>query len=599
MKTGTGLVSVATYGDSDKLALMNLVLKDCSCVQKHYLCFSTAPAYNILALLGRRFVPGLQNLVCLFCFADILSAVMCMGVTAGAYILTLFTASAKDVSSHFIFIIACSLLCMQTKHRECVLSLILVSPLRRTPSRTEWLYNIVLFSELVMSILLYFYVMCAVVKGTLLKWYFSKDCYGKTGTGLVSVAIYGDPDEPPLATYPNLALNYKTPSWTEWLYSDVKSIIFQWMCGVVKETLRKLYFIKVQCMFLPLTSHALLPYTRWFNANGCILTWQEVCRNAVGLELDILWACKRVRSSTSVFPLDCYVKSGTSLVSIDIFEDPQKPALKHFLYFSTTSAYNKSALLGTRLVPRILNLICSLCFAYMFLWWESYPAMFGATPISYDGPSPSLDDLTDQISETWCSDVFRYDSRSTAKDVSSQFIFITTCSLLCVQIKYRERVLEHHPGQNNCIIRSPFLNLPINSSLKESSPYKAFYYLYVMSNLLYFYGMCGVVKETLLKWYFSKEVYRDIVGLELDILQACRRVSSSTSVSLFVSLSLPINLLFDMEGNFWRRPDITEELKKLCCRSLIVVGEDSCFHAEALHMAMKFDRRFSALVKVS
>lgn len=73
-----------------------------------------------------------------------------------------------------------------------------------------------------------------------------------------------------------------------------------------------------------------------------------------------------------------------------------------------------------------------------------------------------------------------------------------------------------------------------------------------MSNLLYFYGMCGVVKELLLKRYFSK-VYpcfnfsqtifvflvvewldfkywlQDVRGnaqvLESDIVQACRRVS--------------------------------------------------------------------------
>lgn len=47
-----------------------------------------------------------------------------------------------------------------------------------------------------------------------------------------------------------------------------------------------------------------------------------------------------------------------------------------------------------------------------------------------------------------------------------------------------------------------------------------------------------------------------------------------------------------------RRPDITKGLRKLQCRSLIFVGENSPFHSEALHMTSKLDRRFSALVEV-
>lgn len=47
-----------------------------------------------------------------------------------------------------------------------------------------------------------------------------------------------------------------------------------------------------------------------------------------------------------------------------------------------------------------------------------------------------------------------------------------------------------------------------------------------------------------------------------------------------------------------RRPDISEGLRKLRCRSLIFVGDMSPFHSEALHMTSKLDRRFSALVEV-
>lgn len=47
-----------------------------------------------------------------------------------------------------------------------------------------------------------------------------------------------------------------------------------------------------------------------------------------------------------------------------------------------------------------------------------------------------------------------------------------------------------------------------------------------------------------------------------------------------------------------RRPDITEGLKRLKCRTLIFVGDSSPFHSDALHMTAKLDRRFSALVEV-
>ncbi|XLR34664.1 hypothetical protein S83_062564, partial [Arachis hypogaea] len=79
-----------------------------------------------------------------------LSAVMCMGVAAGAYILTLFA----------------------MKYRQRVFGLILVSPLCKEPSWTEWLCN------KVMTNLLYFCGMCGVAKEMFLKRYYSKDIRG-------------------------------------------------------------------------------------------------------------------------------------------------------------------------------------------------------------------------------------------------------------------------------------------------------------------------------------------------------------------------------------------------------------------------------------
>lgn len=83
-----------------------------------------------------------------------LDAVMCMGVTAGAYILTLFAvrlylimqhAYLLKTVTHVLFCFDSSSTCFQMKYRERVIGLILVSPLCKAPSWTEWLYNKVCF----------------------------------------------------------------------------------------------------------------------------------------------------------------------------------------------------------------------------------------------------------------------------------------------------------------------------------------------------------------------------------------------------------------------------------------------------------------------
>ena len=46
------------------------------------------------------------------------------------------------------------------------------------------------------------------------------------------------------------------------------------------------------------------------------------------------------------------------------------------------------------------------------------------------------------------------------------------------------------------------------------------------------------------------------------------------------------------------RYDLTEELKQLQCTTLMFVGENSEFHAEAVHMTSKLERRYCALAEV-
>ena len=47
-----------------------------------------------------------------------------------------------------------------------------------------------------------------------------------------------------------------------------------------------------------------------------------------------------------------------------------------------------------------------------------------------------------------------------------------------------------------------------------------------------------------------------------------------------------------------RRVDLSEGLRKLQCRTLIFIGENSAYHSEAVHMTTKLDRRYGALVEV-
>ena len=74
---------------------------------------------------------------------------MCMGVTAGAYVLTLFAVyqlyTLSNVVNENHNIVLCFPLLLsplsQIKYAERVQGLILVSPLCKTPSWTEWFVN--------------------------------------------------------------------------------------------------------------------------------------------------------------------------------------------------------------------------------------------------------------------------------------------------------------------------------------------------------------------------------------------------------------------------------------------------------------------------
>nr|KJB65565.1 hypothetical protein B456_010G101700 [Gossypium raimondii] len=228
------------------------------------------------------------------------------------------------------------------------------------------------------------------------------------------------------------------------------------------------------------------------------------------------------------------VKTRCGMVSVAVFGDQDKPAL---VTYPDLALNHISCFQGLFFSPEVNSfLLHNFCIYHI-----SPPGHeVGAAPIGSDDLMPSVDDLADQVLE-----VLNF---------------------------FGQRVL-------GLILVSPLCRAP---SWTEWLLNK------VMSNLLYFYGMCGVVKELLLKRYFSQEVRGSVEESESDIVQACRRLLDERQ---------SINVQQFLEAMNGRR-DLSEGLRKLHCRSLIFVGENSPFHSEALHMTSKLDRRYSALVEV-
>lgn len=110
----------------------------------------------------------------------------------------------------------------------------------------------------------------------------------------------------------------------------------------------------------------------------------------------------------------------------------------------------------------------------------------------------------------------------------------------------------------------------------------------VMSHLLHYHGMCNLLKEGLLKRYFSKEVRGDAHVPEFDIAQACITLLNGRKSTNVLRYLQAIN----------RRHDLTKRLKNLSCRTLVFVGEHSPFYEEALHMKSKLDKMYCTLVEV-
>ncbi|CAL5431842.1 unnamed protein product [Camellia sinensis] len=254
------------------------------------------------------------------------------------------------------------------------------------------------------------------------------------------------------------------------------------------------------------------------------------------------------------------IKTSCGSVSVALFGDLDKPALVTYPDVALNSIC--PAFEGYSRVQKHIP-CCSITFASTIL--VLLGMRLGAAIIKPDDPELSVDDVADQIAE-----ILDYFGLSAV-----MFMGVTAGAYIVslFAMKYSQRVL-------GLILVSPLCKAP---------SWTEWLYNQVMSNLLYFYGTCSVAKELLLMRYFSKEVRGNSQVPESDMVQACRRLLDERQSP---------NVIRFLEA-IHRRPDITDGLKTLQCRSLIFVGENSPFHAEALHMTSKLDRRHSALVECS
>ncbi|EPS74062.1 hypothetical protein M569_00698 [Genlisea aurea] len=257
------------------------------------------------------------------------------------------------------------------------------------------------------------------------------------------------------------------------------------------------------------------------------------------------------------------VKTSSGNVSVVVLGDHEKPALITYPD------------LGLNYVSCFQGLfVCQEAFCLLlrnFCIYHISPLghELGAGEASPDEPSIMADDLADQIVE-----ILNYFGLGTVMcmGVTAGAYILTLFALPRSQLKYSGRVM-------GLILVSPLCKAP---SWTEWLCNK------VMSNLLYICGMCGIVKELLLRRYFSKDVLGSIDVPESDVVRSCRRSLGEKQSCNVIRYIEAIN----------GRPDICDGLRKLKCRSLILVGENSPFHQEALLMTSKLDRRFSALVEV-
>ncbi|GMP40849.1 hypothetical protein CsSME_00011146 [Camellia sinensis var. sinensis] len=192
---------------------------------------------------------------------------------------------------------------------------------------------------------------------------------------------------------------------------------------------------------------------------------------------------------------ECLVKTSKGSITVLVCGDQEKPAL---ITYPDVALNYMSCFQGLFFSPDSASLLLhNFCIYHI----DAPGHELGAAVIPSDVPLLSVDDLADQVAEV--VDFFGL------KEVFCLGVTAGAYILTLFAMKYRERV-------RGLILVSPVCKAP---------SWTEWLYNKVLLNLLYFYGMCGLLKECLLHRYFSKELRSSMNGAESDVIQACRRVS--------------------------------------------------------------------------
>ncbi|CAI0432460.1 unnamed protein product [Linum tenue] len=251
---------------------------------------------------------------------------------------------------------------------------------------------------------------------------------------------------------------------------------------------------------------------------------------------------------------ECVVKTSKGSISVYVCGDQEKPPL---ITYPDVALNSMSCFQGLFFCPEAAPLLLhNFCIYHI----DAPGHELGADVISSDAPLLSVDDLADQVAEVL--DYFGL----------QKVLCLGVTAAFHLQMKYRESVL-------GLILVSPICKAP---------SWTEWLYNKVLSNVLYFYGMCGIMKECLLQRYFSK------VLLLICVLKSH---SNGWYVMQLLDERQSLNVKRFLQA-VNERHDLSDSLHKLECKTLVFVGESSPFRDEAVYMSSKMGRKSCALVEV-
>ncbi|CAM6083017.1 unnamed protein product [Calypogeia fissa] len=239
-------------------------------------------------------------------------------------------------------------------------------------------------------------------------------------------------------------------------------------------------------------------------------------------------------------------------ISVQIYGDQGKPALITYPDVGLNSA---TCFQGFFSCPEASSLLLhNFCIYHV----DPPGHEHGASQIPDEQPVPCVDDLADQVAEVL--DYFGL------HEVIGLGVTAGAYVLTHLALKYRERVL-------GLILVSPICQAP---------SWSEWIYNKALINIMYYWGMTNIVKEAFLQRYFGPET---------------RLSTLMGSYKRILDEGQPHNIMRFLQ-TIHQRKDLTPGLRKLKCRTLIIVGEQSPFHSEAQHTSNSMDRRYNALIEV-